>query len=270
MLCGTPFSIGSLVKDSVFIPGTIGYVSLLQGPDYKNPNIAFIKAVVIRRGVGGKDRINSNTLLCPIFKSKELEDRGALFPKGSDDVEYKYLVDLKENQEPIAGDVLYSNYMSDITFMGWLLSKSLLLKALDTVVYDAINESLGIYEEHRNKVWKPRHESLLSEFTHVVESQVATTDLDYLSHTFCTKDHRQVLVSELHDLEAKLAIPKIEYNKRVVSTIFAAFKHVKESMPEMTDNGALESNLKGRIDSLNAMLKNRLKVIEKNRKMLKI
>lgn len=271
MLAGTPFDINSGIKDSVFMPGTRGFVSFIQGPDYKNPNIVFLKSVVVRRGVGGKDRLNSNVLLCPVFKSKEIKDKSIMFPKESDEVEYKYLVDLDEIRPERLGDVTDKAYMPHIDFMGWLLSKSLLLKALDSVVYEAINETLGISHGRPNKVWKPRNESLLSEFVHVIESHMAGEDFKSLFNAFCTKDQRVTLVSELYAAETKLAVPKIEYNKRAAAVISGAHKYIKGKTKDSKEvKKILEGVALPTSKQLDESLKVRLNLISKNRKILKL
>jgi len=271
MIAGTPFDINSLIKDSVFVPGTRGFISLIQGPDYKNPNIVFLKSVVVRRGVGGKDRINSNVLLCPIFKSDTIKDKSIMFPKESDEVEYKYLVDLDEAPTKMLGDVTDKEYIGHIDFMGWLLSKALLLKALDSVVYEAINESLGIHNGRQNNIWKPRNESLLSEFTHIVETQVVGDDLKSLFESFCTKGQRTSLVSELYSVEAKLSVPKIEYNKRAATVIAGAYKHIRSKTKDAKNKvDIMDGIVPPSQKHLDKSLKTRLGLISKNRKILKM
>ena len=271
MVNGKPFKISSLIKDPVFMPGTKGFISLIQGPDYKNPNIVFLKAVVIRRGVSGKNRIDSNMLLCPIFKSKLIKNKNLMFPKKNDEVEYKYLVDLNESRIKCIGSVVDKNYMPHIDFMGWLLSKTLLLKALDSVVYESINKTLGIYEKKVNKMWKPKEESLLSEFTHILRNQLFDGNFESLINSFCTKTKRVNLVSELYDMEVKLAVPMIEYTKRVASVMSGAHRYMtKEIANDKKANGLLETVKIPSQKDLNSILKTRLNSIAKNRKIVQM
>lgn len=64
---GAMFMVTDAVKDNMFPPGSIGFISYINGIDDSYQDIAKIHAIMIRKGKGGKDRVMKATLFSPIF-----------------------------------------------------------------------------------------------------------------------------------------------------------------------------------------------------------
>jgi len=64
---GAMFTVTDAVKDNSFPPGSLGFVSFINGVDDSFQDIARVSAVMIRKGKTGKPRVLNTTLHIPIF-----------------------------------------------------------------------------------------------------------------------------------------------------------------------------------------------------------
>lgn len=64
---GAMFKVTDTIKDTVYQPGSLGFISFIIGIDDSYQNLAKIRAITVRKGKGGKDRIMSSNLFIPIF-----------------------------------------------------------------------------------------------------------------------------------------------------------------------------------------------------------
>lgn len=64
---GAMFMVTDAVKDNLYPPGSIGFVSHINGIDDSYQDIAKLHAIMIRKGKGGKNRVMNATLFCPVF-----------------------------------------------------------------------------------------------------------------------------------------------------------------------------------------------------------
>lgn len=63
---GTPFVVADNVKEHTFGPGTLGFISQYLNSGKTNL-IVQLNAIIVRRGKGGKNRLNYNQLYTPIY-----------------------------------------------------------------------------------------------------------------------------------------------------------------------------------------------------------
>ena len=121
--CGTKFIVSERSTDGAIGPGTTGVVSNIIGVDSDHKNVAFLTAVITRRGKTGKRRIEFKDISTPIF------DFG-------NDCYSKYLPDEKRKQYVhIESDTQYAVSvlnMSDMDFLSWALAKITLYNKIVT------------------------------------------------------------------------------------------------------------------------------------------
>jgi len=269
---GSMFTVGESIKDTTFPPGTLGFTSFIQGPDYEIPNIVFQQVVTIRRGKGGKPRLNTNTLLCPIFP---------LFPEHkkkvfTTDEERKYFVDLELVNPPLC-NLTDPNKVPSIEFMGWVLARALFVKELDKANYPPNNEimqAIGLGGGKQMNVWKTTKTSILSEFITKAERYFNDGMEDRLEMEFCLPGRRAELLKDLAQKESCLAIPRLEYTRRVTGVIKAALEYTKSIFENDKDklklNKATFEFYKANEMRCKSFIDTRISRIKKNREILQM
>ena len=119
---GAKFSVSEIVKDNTLGPGSLGFVSYVEGLDESYQNLAKVLVTIVRRGKSGKERLNVNTIYVPIFHF-ESENFAKLMP----DSTRKYYVHI-EREIPSAYSVMD---LSDVDFVGWASAMVLRLKKMN-------------------------------------------------------------------------------------------------------------------------------------------
>ncbi len=228
---GTPFTVKETLKDNTFIPGTCGFISLLSGPDYTLHNIGFLKVITLRKGKKGKARLNSNSILTPLFQLPDDKYPEKLVPAKED---LKYLVGIETEEGRIA-DICNKNIPHD-EFLGWLLSRTLFAYELSKVTYPSSNEimkQLGINSGRRMNSWCEKGE-LLERFRKEVEplfnENKETKAIVY--DRYCSPNAKLILLTQLRKIESRLVIPRLEYQRRVNEVFIAALKAMESTVKE--------------------------------------
>jgi len=72
--CGAPYTVSKESEDNVYKPGTLGLLSYVKGVDLDYPNVVYFFVVTVRRGKGGKQRLDFNEISFPIFNTPNLID----------------------------------------------------------------------------------------------------------------------------------------------------------------------------------------------------
>lgn len=70
--CGVPYKVGTNSEDGVYKPGTLGLLSFVKGRDLDFANVVYFHVITIRRGKGGKQRLDFNEISFPIFNTKNI------------------------------------------------------------------------------------------------------------------------------------------------------------------------------------------------------
>jgi hypothetical protein len=282
---GTPFTIGNEVKDGTFIPGSYGFMSMTLGPECTCPNVMFYKAVIVRRGKGGKDRFEQVMLLAPIFKLPGVP-LDFLIPENDG---RQHFVDMSVRHTPIN---LSSEYDKGILkfveeglgingFVGCLKAKTMFLKELDNVTKAAshpLAEKIGTAGVMQN-VW-PNKYSPLYTFDKNIDHLYNSGELSYIHDEFFVSPNKENLLNEIHRIEAMLMLPRIEHLNKVEMVAESALKYIMEKL-KSSDGKKLKNSkeliemtertmtvVKDKQKFLSSLIDKRMNCIYKNRKLL--
>jgi hypothetical protein len=118
---GAKFVVTDKFKDNTYPPGTMGFICHIKGIDDNYQNVAKVNAVIIRRGKGGKPRLEFSNLLIPIFMV-ENENFDKILPCGT----RKYFVSVIREAESIS-DVRLTD---PLDFLGWATSMAHRIKKM--------------------------------------------------------------------------------------------------------------------------------------------
>lgn len=240
---GDFFLVTNKIKDTIFPPGTAGFMSFVAGAGNKNPNVAYHKIITVRRGKKGKERLNINTIKTLIFNLPEI----SLSEEELKNQEYKNIIDIDLTTNNINKEITtLSEYKNNLQFLGWLLSRSLLVKELNSVVYDGNNkiiqhtEASHKYMNNKINILNNHKKSRLTEFISNIVECFNNGDLDYINDRFTNKATKFMLINELRTAETQLIIPRLEYQNRVCSVLLNALKSIETKVNE--DNLKLIKN----------------------------
>jgi len=112
--CGVPYQVNTDSEDGVYKPGTLGLLSFVKGKDLDYPNVIYFHVVTVRRGKGGKERLDFNEISFPVFNTKktvELSKKGERMPK----LDRRYYVMI----EPLPLPFGHSSLMDGRGFLAW-------------------------------------------------------------------------------------------------------------------------------------------------------
>jgi len=275
---GTMFKVNSTIKDTTFSPGTHGFLSHIVGPDYNNPNVVFHKVVTTRRGKKGKDRLNTNIILSPIFTLPGVEIDW-LIPT---DKERKYLVSMNPMRE-ITKNILKPEETDELKFISQILTRVILVIELDKSIYlpeNKIMRTVGLIGHKDMNIWPTNKNSLIKRFARDVEIMYNDGRRDELIDYYCNVEIKTSLLKELQIIESCLIIPTLEYQRKVFEVMSAAIEYIKVKLNEASKTERPDkSHLLKRINITKKMIKRkeyntskaidiRLKAITDNRIIL--
>jgi len=272
---GTPFTVKETIKDNTFIPGTYGFISLLSGPDYTLHNIGFLKVIILRKGKKGKARINTNNILTPLFQLPEDKYPEKLIPT---EEELKYLVGIETEENRVIN--MCDKNTSDDEFLGWLLARTLFAYELSKVTYPSDNKImrvLGINGGQRMVAWCNKG-ALLEKFRKEIENPFNDGEMDRMYGKYCTQEAKFELLTQLRKVEARLIIPRLEYQRRVNEVLMGALKMMEVTIQEEKDFNNKENTVEKIIatkewvktngDVIKSAIYQRVGLISKNREIL--
>jgi hypothetical protein len=200
---GTKFVVTPDVKETTFPPGTTAFMSSMLNPDMDYQDVASVRAVVIRRGKGGKARVNINSMHIPIFSDPRMLEHDNYLPVGR-----RYYVHIdKEPAEEI--DVME---MDEMDFLGWACAKSWHLRHLAT----------KIARKGSGRLWpSSKKEPVVAaySFNERFEIDEAATLANFTNGAFRTDFVRTMRV-----LEATLSKCETEYQRKVAAAALNSSK----------------------------------------------
>jgi hypothetical protein len=110
---GTKFIVGEQIKEASITPGSMGFLSSINGTHEDFQNVAKVTVMLTRKGKGGKPRIDRIEMICPIFYYYENEECfKKIMPAAGSSNWYGIL----ERTENSAEDLLK---MHTLDFLGW-------------------------------------------------------------------------------------------------------------------------------------------------------
>lgn len=283
--CGTSFKVDEVIKDKTFQPGSKGFLSYIMGPDCNCPNVVFYKVVTIRRGKGGKQRLNENMILVPIFNLPGVPLEFTI----PSNVERKYFVNIDVNPTDTVDEAAlkFTSSKDRLHFLGQLLARASFAKELDRVVFPnehQVTQAIGTNGDTRNgnpKIWPTGKTAILKSFQDSVENLFSYEDYAVIEDKFWNAEKRGTLRSQLHRVEVALTIPKLEYQRKVGETMKEALVYIDKKLKtkeakDFENIGELKASVKLTTEAVDSAIKTtkhainkRLSIIAKNRKLLK-
>lgn len=106
---GTKFVVNGRTEDSTYGPGTTGFVSFVKGFDQDFPNVAYLVCSIIRRGKGGKPRVEKGEISTPIF---DLQNK--TLSENMPDEKRRFYVHITKHAE-----IQQIHEMDTVEFLGW-------------------------------------------------------------------------------------------------------------------------------------------------------
>ena len=170
---GTKFIVSEDTKDTIFGPGTTGFISYINGADRDYPNVIHYRAVITKRGKAGKERLEIGDLSTPVF-----------------DLEKEKVVDSLPDQkrkayvhiEPVNIGPSVAN-LDTIDFIGWAAANTLYINKLST-------------KSKYKQVWPgdPNHPLNVARDAH----KMFSVSPDETKKLFDTKEMRDLIIVTMH------------------------------------------------------------------------
>jgi hypothetical protein len=193
MVPGTKFVISEDTEDGSFGPGTTGVISYVKGHDQDFPNVYFLRAVIVRRGKGGKNRLEQADLSTPIFDTGK-KGMSKVLPENK----RKYFVRIEPEVLPCVRVEDLERY----DFLGWAFATTLFLQKL-----------AGHAKHYR--VWPESGDHILNKMK--LLDDYYTEDPDYVEESMTSQEIRREFLSILRPLQSTLALSTLIYMGRVSS-----------------------------------------------------
>jgi hypothetical protein len=201
---GDKIIVNADVKDTTFTPGTLAYMAHMNEPDNDYQDVVRVRAVVIRRGKTGMDRINVNSLSLPIFRDPRMLEHENYLPVGR-----KYYVHVDKEKMPSA----HVLDMDDINFLGWACARALYMNYLTTT----------FAKKNITSLWPNSNKDPVvaaARFTEYFESDPKATIEKFAANVA----FREQFIAKIRTLECASAKAAILYHKRVESAILNSAK----------------------------------------------
>ncbi len=223
---GSLFIARDSIKDSTFPPGTKGCNSFIMGPDSANPNIVFHKVITTRRGMKGKPRLEFDVILSQIFDVPALEEF-----YNDEETDRKGFVSIDTTSE-LNNTLIQRTRDDDVTFIASILSRGIFAKELDNKTYSHENmvmQKVGLYDYKEMNVW-PKKDTLLNKLVSSTLSWFGHGDFEHVRGLFCTKEGKKAVLAELIDVETRLMIPRLVYQRKINTVLQDAIKEVQRRL----------------------------------------
>lgn len=229
---GTKFVVTDQTKDGTFGPGTTGFVSYVKGKDRDFPNVVYLKAVVVKRGKGGKERLNFSEISTPIFETSDV-DMTDLMP----DEKRRYYVHI-EPERDVAHDVMK---MEEIDFLGWALSYAQYIFKLNS-------------RAKRISVWPQENNAICNRILNLEEYY--SEDPEHTKEVMANLGARTSFVQNIRIKESTLVKCCLSYMLKIAQLEEAAIKAVAVKFPEnalLTNSALAFSNKAKALEAMNTL-----------------
>jgi hypothetical protein len=230
---GTKFVVTEETTDGTFGPGTTGFISYVKGRDQDFGNVFYYRAVVIKRGKTGKERLDIADISTPVFELDK-DVIGKIMP----DEKRRYYVHLKPKSMP--RNVLD---MPPMDFLGYSLAYSRWIRKLTT------------RSKHVN-AWPNNTDDILN--TYVRMDDYFEEDSEYALDRFCREDRRVEFVRKIRIMESTLVKCSLSYMHIVAGIETWALNELAKPAIELKDKDAWKNAMKSysnKVSSLEALTK---------------
>jgi hypothetical protein len=197
---GIKFIVLDEPKDGAFPPGTTGFMGCLRGSENRRAYVYNANVTIIRKGKGGKDRIDTCSLNTPVFLTEEMQNNKAyleVLPMGS-----KYYVHIRT--VPMESNLLE---MSNLDFIGW------------SGAYNQYIQHLIGFSNHGYR-WPEDKSDPLNTTAHL--SDKWANDPVGLLDLFSSNEYRIKVVNTIRKAEASLIRCVSTYQFKLTQTIKSA------------------------------------------------
>jgi hypothetical protein len=188
---GTKFVVSESTIDGAYGPGTTGFLAYVKGHDQDYPDVYFLRATIIRRGKGGKPRLESAELSTPIFPLEGDAAKTFLPPD-----KRKYYVHLE--RDPLGTADIIEARVYD--FLGWAFANALFM------------QKLAGHARHF-RVWPEDGEHVLNKAK--MMNEFYNEDPDFVENEFGGTGWRMAFIQQLRAIQATLSLSTLVYLARV-------------------------------------------------------
>ena len=216
---GTKFVVTDETTDGTFGPGTTGFISYIKGRDQDFGNVFYYRVAIIKRGKGGKERLELNDISTPVF---ELDNE--LISKIMPDEKRRYYVHLKPLLVPMS--ILD---MQAIDFLAYGFAYSRWIRKLTT------------RSKHVN-AWPNDQADILNTFVRM--DDYYEEDPAYALDNFCRTPIREDLVRKLRIMESTLVKCSLSYMHIVAGIERRALEELSNASIKLDDPATLKESLK--------------------------
>lgn len=239
---GSKFIVRETIKNNSVLPGTCGFFSFV------NSQISYavseICVVIIRRGKGGKDRVDITYPCVPVvYINNEDFIREYVRPK-----DINYVVDLEKV------DLEYNNILdvSPIEFIGWAMSFSLLLDRLST-------------RYNFKSLW-PTRKSYVLNYLLSLDYNNNPTKVNY---KYSDEEYRRRVVNEIRRMSSILTRPYISSTNVVYGKLCQSIERIVSTNKYLPADGwkRFRVNIYNKYDIINTLFnanKNNNKIYKAN------
>lgn len=209
------------VKEMSYSNGTKGYFSYILGTNDSNPNIIYNNIILTKKGLKGKDRLTTGTLITVFYTCINEEVNEIILDKN-----YQYIP--VTTHELLHTDV---HSLNPVDFFGWLLSKAQLYRKLDSKHHSSL---LNIVDEYGNgkHLYIFEYETILSLFTQQIEDLFTVDDLTIVLNKFFTTENKNKLLYELCNKSSLFILPYYDYILNMLSIENSALSYILNNIQE--------------------------------------
>lgn len=196
---GVRFTVTPDVKETTFAPGSVGFMSFVKEADHDYQNVAYITAVIVRRGKGGKARVNANGLSIPVFNDERMLKHDNYLPLGR-----RYYVHV----EKMPLDEKHLLDLDDLSFVGWACAQA---KYLNHLI-------LNVTRPKAKKLWPGKNNN--SPLVHAFNfPDYFDAEKDEVFEKYATKEFRSTFIEEARRMESYLAKCVLLHQKSIASIL---------------------------------------------------
>jgi hypothetical protein len=214
---GAKFEVTEDSTDGTYGAGTTGFICYVKGKDRDFTDVWFMRAIITRRGKGGKTRFDEIELSCPVFDlSKENEHFVKIMP----DEKRKYYVHI--TPAPTIANLMEYD---DVDFIGW------------AVAYSSFLNKLSGRARHFNP-WPQESDHILNKLLNI--SDYWAEDSEYCLYNFAATEAREDIIGLIRKMESGLVRCALVYMHRVADIEVSALNFLVKTLPD----GAIDIPLK--------------------------
>lgn len=200
---GTRFEVTDNSVDGTYGPGTSAAVSYVRGKDRDFSNVFFMRAIVTKRGKGGKNRLEEAEFSCPIFDFGADNEK---FVAKMPDEKRKYYVHITQAASP--PNLLD---LSDLDFISWAMA------------YATFIQKLSSRAQHYSP-WPQESQDILNRLLNAGEYW--SEDESYCHENFAAEEARIAIIDRIRLMENGLVTCVLSYMRKVSDIEIEAVKQL--------------------------------------------